>query len=284
MQLLIAHQESEIGLALAAMVRDYTAHTADFVASNEAALKWIDQYPECDLLITQLESEGVDGLTLATSLAEALPSLHTIFLPGYPLAAQRIDVANTKIFPEPIDGERLLHAIERTAASLNTPNLFHLIDLLQMCCLGGKSGAIHLTAGSEAAVVYLRNGELRDAQTARARGLEALSEMLRWVYVQFAYDAAGSPDEQTIDIGWDAALIEVVMREREEQALEPGAPTEPEISTAVLPPEPDLTGQQFGTYRVGRKLTESFWDKVYQAEQTSIGRAVALHVLRNSLR
>jgi serine/threonine protein kinase len=74
------------------------------------------------------------------------------------------------------------------------------------------------------------------------------------------------------------------MREREEQALQPGAPAEPEISTAVLPPEPDLTGQQFGTYRVGRKLTESFWDKVYQAEQTSIGRSVALHVLRNSLR
>lgn len=284
MQLLIAHQESEIGQALAGMVRDYTAHTADFVTSNEAALQWIDQYPECDLLITQLESEGVDGLTLATSLGEVLPSLHTIFLPAYPLSVQRIDVANTKIFPEPIDGERLLHAIERTAGSLDSPNLFHLIDLLQMCCLGGKSGAIHLTAGSEAAVVYLRNGELRDAQTARARGLEALSEMLRWVYVQFAYDASGRTDEQTIDIGWDAALIEVVMREREEQALQPGAPAEPEISTAVLPPEPDLTGQQFGTYRVGRKLTESFWDKVYQAEQTSIGRSVALHVLRNSLR
>jgi hypothetical protein len=116
--------------------------------------------------------------------------------------AQRVDVANTKIFPEPIEGERLLQAIERSAGSLNTPNLFHLIDLLQMCCLGGKSGAIHLTAGSEAAVVYLRNGELRDAQTARTRGLEALSEMLRWGYVQFAYDASGSLDEQTIDIGW----------------------------------------------------------------------------------
>jgi len=74
------------------------------------------------------------------------------------------------------------------------------------------------------------------------------------------------------------------MREREEQALQPGAPSEPEISTALLPPEPDLTGQQFGPYRVGRKLTESFWDKVYEAEQMSIGRPVALHVLRSSLR
>ncbi len=42
------------------------------------------------------------------------------------------------------------------------------------------------------------------------------------------------------------------MRDREEQTLNPAAGAEPEISTALLPPEPDLTGQQFGTYRVGR--------------------------------
>ncbi len=73
------------------------------------------------------------------------------------------------------------------------------------------------------------------------------------------------------------------MRDREEQALQPGT-TDSEISAALLPPEADLTGEQFGTYVVGRKLTESFWDKVYQAEQTSIGRPVVLHVLRSSLR
>ena len=284
MQLLIVHHEAEIGQALLGMVREYSAHTVDFVATDAAALEWAEEYSECDLLITQLESEGVDGLTLAGSLGEKFQHLHTFFLPAYPLSAQRLEVANTKIFPEPIDGERLLQAIERTALSLGTPDLFHVVDLLQMCCLSGKSGGVQLVAGSQTGVVYLRNGELRDAETARARGLDALYEMLRWSYAEFAYDASTSPAEQTIGIGWDAALIEVVMREREEQALQPGAAAEPEISTAFLPPEPDLTGQQFGTYRVGRKLTESFWDKVYEAEQMSIGRPVALHVLRSSLR
>ncbi|MBA3608658.1 MAG: protein kinase, partial [Chthoniobacterales bacterium] len=120
-------------------------------------------------------------------------------------------------------------------------------------------------------------------ETQHARGLEAIYEMLRWGHAEFAYDAHAGPAEQSIDIGWDAALIEVVMREREEQALRPGAAGS-EISAAMLPPEPDLTGQEFGTYVVGPKLTESFWDKVYQAEQTSIGRPVVLHVLRSSLR
>ena len=247
MQLLIVHHEAEIGQALLGMVREYSAHTVDFVATDAAALEWAEEYSECDLLITQLESEGVDGLTLAGSLGEKFQHLHTFFLPAYPLSAQRLEVANTKIFPEPIDGERLLQAIERTALSLDTPDLFHVVDLLQMCCLSGKSGGVQLVAGSQTGVVYLRNGELRDAETARARGLDALYEMLRWSYAEFAYDASTSPAEQTIGIGWDAALIEVVMREREEQALQPGAAAEPEISTAFLPPEPDLTGQQFGT-------------------------------------
>ena len=284
MQILIVHHEPEVGEILQAMVQEYTGHTVDFVATDQAALEWAGQASVCQLLVTQLESEGVEGLTMAGSLGERFPHLHTLFLPAYPLAAQRLEVGHTKIFPEPIDGERLLQAIERSAAAPDTPDLFHLIDLLQMCCLSGKSGAVQLVAGAETGLVYLRNGELRDAETARARGLEAIYEMLHWGQVEFAYDANASPTEHSIDIGWDAALIEVVMREREEQALRPGAADAPEISAALLPPEPDLTGQPFGTYRVGRKLTESFWDKVYEAEQTSIGRPVALHVLRSSLR
>ncbi|MEO8045162.1 MAG: DUF4388 domain-containing protein [Spartobacteria bacterium] len=283
MHILIVHHEPEIGQALQAMVQEYTVHRADCVTTDDDALAWAGQAAGCDLLVTQLESEGVDGLLMAGSLGERFPGLHTLFLPAYPLEAQRLEVANTKIFPEPIDGERLLEAIERTAATLGGPDLFQIIDLLQMCCLSGKSGGVQLVVGADAGVVYLRNGEIRHAETQRARGLDAIFEMLRWGHAEFAYDANASPAEQSIDIGWDAALIEVVMREREEQALQPGA-TESEISTAFLPPEPDLTGEQFGTYVVGRKLTESFWDKVYQAEQTSIGRPVVLHVLRSSLR
>lgn len=287
MHLLVVHQEEEIGQALQLMVQEYTAHTAACVGSERAAREWADHAPRCDLLVTQLESEGLDGLEIAGSLGQRFPGLHTFFLPAYPLDTQRLEVANTKVFLEPIDGERLLQAIERAAAAPGAPDLFHLLDLLQMCCLSGKSGGLQLIAGSDAGVVYLRNGELRHAETARSRGLEAIYEMLHWGPVEFAYEANASPVDHSIDIGWDAALIEVVMRAREEpqtaSGLDPGAAIDPEISTAILPPEPDLTGQQFGSYRVGRKLTESFWDNVYEAEQTSIGRPVALHVLRSSL-
>ena len=206
MHLLIVHHEKEIGQPLQTMVQEYTAQTADYVTTDQAALEWAGQATECDLLVTQLESEGVDGLSLAASLGERFPQLHTLFLPAYPLDAQRLEVANTKIFPEPIDGERLLQAIERTAESRGMPDLFHIIDLLQMCCLSRKSGGVQLVVGANAGVVYLRNGELRHAETKRSRGLEAIYEMLHWGHAEFAYEANASPAEQSIDIGWDAAL------------------------------------------------------------------------------
>jgi len=282
MQLLIVHAEAEIGEGLSAMIREYSAHTADYAATEETALDWAAR--GYDLLLLQLESAQIDGLALADSLGAISPAAQIFFLPGYALAEQRLEIAQTKIFPEPIDGERLLQAIERVAKLTDAPNAFNPVDLLQMFCLSGKSGAVRLTAGEELGVVFLRNGELRHAVTAQAFGLPAIYEMTQWGPSTFSYDANASPAEQTIDIGWDAALIEVVMREHEEQALEPGASSSPEVEASLLPPEPDLTGQEFGTYRVGRKLTESFWDKVYEAEQTSIGRQVALHVLRSSLR
>lgn len=180
MQLLIVHHDAEIGDGLLGMIGEYTAHAADFVQSNDAAQAWTERYSECDLLFTQIEAEGLDGLTLSGSLGEKFPRLITFFMPAYPLSEQRLEVANTKIFPEPIDGERLLQAIERMAEPNGGLDFFHVIDLLQMCCLSGKSGALQLVAGPETGTVFLRNGELRHAETMRSRGLEAIYEMLRW--------------------------------------------------------------------------------------------------------
>lgn len=81
MHLLVVHQEEEIGQALQLMVQEYTAHTAACVGSERAAREWADHAPRCDLLVTQLESEGLDGLEIAGSLGQRFPGLHTFFCP-----------------------------------------------------------------------------------------------------------------------------------------------------------------------------------------------------------
>ncbi|MEP6709605.1 MAG: DUF4388 domain-containing protein [Verrucomicrobiota bacterium] len=285
MQLLIVHRESKIGDELIKIVREYTSHQAHFVSSNAAALSWAEQHLECDLLLAQLDADGIDGLKLGGSFGENFPGIQTMFMPSYRASEQRLDVLHTKVFPEPIDSERLLSAISRaTQLEAGAINPFHVVDVLQMFCLSRRSGALQMVKGNQNGLVYLQDGEFLDAETAHSHGLDAIYEIAGWDYVEFAHDAKASPNETTIKVAWDTALVDAVLRRKEAKAYDrQGSPSQDSSKTS-FPLERDLTGQKFGIYRVGRKLSENFWAEIYQAEQTSVGRSVALHVLRSNLR
>ncbi len=211
MQVLIAHRDAEIGEQLAQMVIDYTTHECDFAGSGAAATDWARRHARCALLITQLEAEELDGLSLGGSLSEIFPGLQTMFLPAYPASEQRLEIAEGKIFPEPIDGEALLSAIERAdAGNQPVPDLFHIADLLQMCCLSRRGGALQMVREKKSGIVFLRNGEIVHAETTARRGRDAFFEMAAWKYIEFAYDRTVRPPVETIHDPWDQLLIEAV--------------------------------------------------------------------------
>ena len=237
MQLLIVHHDAEIGALLMRMVKDYTAHDCELVDSEKAALEWARSHPACALLLAQLEGPEVDGLALGGALSEIFPGLQTMFLPAYSKTEQRLEVSNTKVFPEPIDGERLLNAITRAAAAApNAPDYFHAIDILQMCCLSSRSGAVQLVKGSKTAIVFLRDGKIVHAERGSTRDGDALFELAAWETVEFAYDKSVRSPAETITVQWDEALIEAVLRRK---SLTIGATqrlTETEVTTS--PPQP----------------------------------------------
>ncbi len=215
MELLIVHHDAEIGEQLVQMVKDYTAHECDLVGSDAAALDWGRHHARCTLLITQLEGEGVDGLASGAALSEIFAGLQTLFLPQYPASEQRLVAANTKVFPEPIDGEGLLEAIARAEnAIVGAPDVFHFADILQMCCLSGRSGAIQMVRETKSGITFLRGGTIVHAETTAARGKEALFEIGTWEYVEFAYDRTVRPPVETITTPWDEVLIDAVERQK----------------------------------------------------------------------
>jgi Domain of unknown function (DUF4388) len=216
MQLLIAHRDQEIGEQLVQMVKDYTTHECDLVGSDAAALDWGRRRAQCVLLLTQLEGEGLDGLALGGSLSEIFPGLQTLFLPAYAASEQRLEINETKVFPEPIDGEGLLGAIARAEEAVEgAPDLFHVADVLQMCCLSQRSGAIQMVKGKKSGIVFLHGGKLVHAETTAERGKNALFEIVDWEYVEFAYDRTVRPPVETITTPWDQVLIEAVERRKE---------------------------------------------------------------------
>ena len=214
MQVLVVHHDVEVGEQLVRMVEDYTAHTCAFTATDADALEWARAQRECSVLLVQLESPEVDGLSIGGSLAEIFAGLQTIFLPSYAASEQRLEVTNPKVFPEPIDGERLLKAIDRAAGatSYRALDLFHVVDVLQMCSLSRRTGAIQIVKGARTALVFLREGQIVHAEHGAARGVPALAEMVSWEAVEFAYDASMRAPGNTVSETWEEVLIEAVLR------------------------------------------------------------------------
>jgi CheY-like chemotaxis protein len=221
MQLLIVHRDSELGEALVQMVKSYTRHHCQLVTSDASALEWARRHQRCDLLLTQLEAEGINGLALGSALSEIFSRLQVLFFPNYAAAERRLEIAESKIFPEPIEGDDLLAAIERAEnTSSDAPDLFHVVDVLQMCCLSRRSGAVQMVKDETNGLVYLRNGKIVHAETTMARGRDALVEIVAWKFVEFAYERSVRPPLETITVGWDEILIDVLApgkRETESQ-------------------------------------------------------------------
>jgi len=211
MQLLIAHSDPEMGEPLMQMVKSYTRHECDLVGSDSAALEWARAHQGCDLLLTQLEATGINGLALGSALSEIFPALQVLFFPSYAASEQRLEISETKVFPESIEGDDLLGAIERAEkAPPNAPDLFHVIDVLQMCCLSRRSGALQLVKESNSGFVFLRSGKILHAEANNLRGRDALAEMVAWKFVEFAYERNVRPPLETITQPWDEILIDIV--------------------------------------------------------------------------
>ena len=219
MQVLIAHRDAEIGEQLAQMVSDYTTHECDLVGSTPAALDWGRRHARCSVLVTQLEGDDYDGLAVGAALSEIFPGLQTLFLPAYPAEEQRLEVTETKVFAEPIDGEALLAAIARAeSGTAETPDLFHVVDVVQMCCLSRRSGAVQMVKENGSGILFLRHGAVVHAETTSRRGHDAFIEIAEWKEVEFAYDRSVRPPVETITESWDEMLIEFLERKKAAEA------------------------------------------------------------------
>jgi hypothetical protein len=220
-QLLIVHRDAEIGQQLVRLVKEFTGCDSAHTTSESETLVLLRRQPQVRprILLTELDAPGLDGFSLGAILSEMFAGLQTLFLPPYVAMQVRIEIANSKIFPEPIDGDRLIATIERSIRMRwDAPDWFHVVDILQMCCLALRSGALQVVRGSRVGAVYLRNGALVHAETNGVRGYPALVEMISWGEIEFAYDRAMTAETETLRDPWDQILNDA-LEENKRSAL-----------------------------------------------------------------
>jgi hypothetical protein len=212
-QLLIVHRDAEIGQQLVRLVKEFTGCEGAHTASESETLVWLRRQPGARprILLTQLDAPGLDGFSLGAILSEMFAGLQTLFLPPYVATQVRIEIAGSKIFPEPIDGDRLIATVERSIRMRwDAPDWFHVVDILQMCCLAGRNGALQIVRGSRVGTVFLHDGAIVHAETNGICGYPALVEMVSWGEIEFAYDRAMTTEKETLRASWDELLKDAI--------------------------------------------------------------------------
>ncbi len=216
MQLLVVHGDPEMGQALVQMVKGYTGHHCQLVRTESEAMEWARCHERCDLLLTQLEAEGINGLALGSALSEIFSGLQVLFFPNYAAEERRLQVTDTKVFPEPIEGDDLLKAIERAEnTATDATDVFQVADILQMCCLSRRSGAVQMVKEGKNGLVFLRNGRIVHAETNIARGRDALFEIVAWKDVEFAYEPSVQSPLETVSGAWHQVVLEAATAQKE---------------------------------------------------------------------
>ena len=314
MKILIVDDNTDIVEYLTEVATSTTDHEVYGATNASDAMAKVDELGAMDLLISDVVMEPQDGFTLRENLLEKFPNLLTIFISGYDLTAHSDRLQGNKVLQKPILAEDFLTAINAaennitTLAALRdqtsrvqgedeiTPSLekndvtanlthmmgrqgftgkldqFQLVDIIQMCCLSRRSGRLRISKGMDKGVIFLNDGNMIHAICGDAIGDEAIYRIISWDFGEFSLDEGLESPEQTISSGWEHLVMEGVRRRDEAgDGASIGQETE------------GLTGKMIGDFKVLRKLGEGRWGSVYEAEQTTVQRNVALKVLKQDL-
>ena len=83
-------------------------------------------------------------------------------------------------------------ALQGSLSELSLP------DVIQLVSVSGKTGAFQLERGSETGTIYLRDGQIVDAETGRLRGEHAVYEMAIWSEGEFTFAPGETSEEVTV--------------------------------------------------------------------------------------
>ena len=87
-------------------------------------------------------------------------------------------------------------------------NQFSAAEILQMSCLGQRSGRFTFKSGRGNSEIYLQHGSLRHALFGTLEGEAAIAEIFRWRQGRFYFEEGIISQVQTVDRPWAHLLID----------------------------------------------------------------------------
>jgi len=208
-----------LGRALRAGLADALVLTAHSLAEARLILKE-DKIHFFILDINLPDGSGIDFiLDITTHNPEAKIMLMTgAPLPEYRNQAQAFGVLH--YMEKPLDHQTLLRLIRESRSSQaplggEESSLFSValsrltvLDILQLKCLNNSSQVLNFKSRTQGSGrVHFQNGEIVHAETERFKGLEALTEIIRWKGGYAEEVAQQSDVKRTITGNWQGVLL-----------------------------------------------------------------------------
>jgi len=192
--------------------------------ATEALAKARGKVP--DLLVTATRMPGVNGFALARSLRESAPDLPVLYLAGPDASdagARPRDLDFDDMLPRPVFVRELVarvnlllaRRVQRAVASdvgCGTTADLALADLLQSLEASHLTGIVHLAQGGEEARVYVREGNVVDAELGRMRGADVVVRTLSWDRATFRVEPAPVDNPDLMECTTHALLLRAMDR------------------------------------------------------------------------
>jgi hypothetical protein len=212
---------------------------------QDRALAILDQFDNLETRVVRMMSEAVsvllgehfDGFVVegetpiamnqATSARQHFPSLKIVCLSPKAKAADFATAGQQKITVISSDSSerslrRQLQSFVNTLAQGGTPaegidpchslignlNQFSAAEILQMSCLGQRSGRFTFKSGRGNSEIYLAHGSVRHAVYGSLEGESAVAEIFRWRQGRFYFEEGIISQVQTVDRPWAHLLID----------------------------------------------------------------------------
>lgn len=154
--------------------------------SGEEGLGVLFQRP-VDVLVTDVNMPGLDGISLVRRGLEIRPELRVIVMTAFgspELEAVALREGAMRFLNKPVDLDELRSVIQYSAMVetgwAGMVGGLDLLDLAQLITLSGKTAVVHVGCGDESGVLVFRERTVIHASTGEVEGEEAFFRMALW--------------------------------------------------------------------------------------------------------
>lgn len=303
--LVIDSETSACDLLVRTLKSYFPEHEWLEATSYEEGFAVAQKTKDLDLVFADLKTNEAGGPSLANLIEGMYPHVCVYYLGNHGVETTFFRARPGRVFSKPVNVREVVAAIQLAEQSLAlikgdgvrkalsdsdgahdleklnkmitgegfTGQLaqFQLHEIIQLCCLGQRTGSMSVSKGAKSGAIYFYDGQIVHAVCDDLEGEPAVERIVSWRAGQFTIVDGIIAEKKTIQTDWNFLMLES-MRKLDEQVAE---------GTIFIA---DVkVGNSLGPYHLSREISKTENEESYIANLHSTGLELDVCVLPPAL-